>query len=140
MSRYVIDLGAMLRILESDASLTTDHMLLAPTLIRSQVLESMFQDVRRGELSEREARDRLDRFAQMKLRYLGDKVLRRQAWKVAEQLGWESTQVAEYVALTQLQADALVTMDADLASSLEGVIEVASIDAVVWPHLEPVRE
>ena len=69
----------------------------------------------------------------MKLRYLGDKVLRNQAWKVAEQMGWESTHVAEYVALAQLQADALVTMNPDLASSLEGVIDVAPIEAVIEP-------
>ena len=133
MSRYVIDLGAMLHILDSEEHLTTEHMLLAPTLIRSQVLDALYQHVQRDLLSKSEARRRLDRFAQMKLRYLGDKVLRNQAWKVAEQMGWESTHVAEYVALAQLQADALVTMNPDLASSLEGVIDVAPIEAVIEP-------
>jgi predicted nucleic acid-binding protein len=49
---------------------------------------------------------------------------------VADQLGWASTHDAEYVALTQLQADALVTLDADLARSVEGVVETAPIDAL----------
>ena len=49
----------------------------------------------------------------MPIRLLGDAVLRRRAWEVADQLGWASTYDAEYVALTQLQADAFVTLDAE---------------------------
>jgi hypothetical protein len=41
----------------------------------------------------------------------GDAVLWRQAWEIADQLGWASTLCAEYVALTQLQADALITLN-----------------------------
>jgi predicted nucleic acid-binding protein len=48
----------------------------------------------------------------------------------ADQLGWASTYNAEYVALTQLQADALVTMDPKLARSVKGIVETASIDAL----------
>jgi predicted nucleic acid-binding protein len=64
----------------------------------------------------------------MKIRLLGDAVLRRVAWKVADQLSWASTYDAEYVALTQLQADAFVTLDAELARSVEGIVATASID------------
>ena len=66
----------------------------------------------------------------MPIRLLGDAVLRRRAWEVADQLGWDSTYDAEYVALTQLQADAFVTLDADLARSVEGIVTTASIDAL----------
>jgi predicted nucleic acid-binding protein len=45
----------------------------------------------------------------------GDAVLRRRASEVAEQLGWAATHDAEYLALTLLQAYALVTLDAELA-------------------------
>jgi len=38
-------------------------------------------------------------------------VLRRAAWNIADQLGWLDTFVAEYIALPQLQADALVCVD-----------------------------
>jgi len=41
-----------------------------------------------------------------------------------------STYNAEYVALTQLQADAFVTLDAALARSVEGIVAIASIDAL----------
>jgi len=45
-------------------------------------------------------------------------------------LGWASTFNAEYVALTQLQADAFVTLDMELARSVEGIVATASIDAL----------
>ena len=60
-------------------------------------------------------------------------MLRRRAWDVADRLGWASTYDAEYVALTQLQADAFVTLDADLARSLEGIVATASIEALRRP-------
>ena len=66
----------------------------------------------------------------MPIRLLGDAVLRRRAWELADQLGWASTYNAEYVALTQLQADAFVTLDAELARSVAGLIATASIDSL----------
>ncbi len=66
----------------------------------------------------------------MKIRLLGDAVLQRRAWELADQLGWASTYDAEYVALTQLQADAFVTLDAKLARSVEGIVATASIEAL----------
>jgi hypothetical protein len=44
-------------------------------------------------------------------------------------MGWAETYTAEYVALTQLQADAFVTLDAELSRTVEGVVATASIDA-----------
>jgi hypothetical protein len=55
---------------------------------------------------EQRYRDRLACVGRMPIRLLGDAVLRRRAWELADQLGWASTYNAEYVALTQLQADA----------------------------------
>jgi predicted nucleic acid-binding protein len=66
----------------------------------------------------------------MKIRLLGDAVLRRNAWTIAEQLGWSETYTAEYVALTKLQADAFVTLDAGLARQVEGVVPTATIDVL----------
>jgi hypothetical protein len=61
-------------------------------------------------------------------RTLGDRVLQGLAWKIADQLGWPDTFMAEYIALTQLQADAFVCMDPDLAHAVSGIVTVASID------------
>jgi indolepyruvate ferredoxin oxidoreductase alpha subunit len=60
-------------------------------------------------------------------------VLRRRAWDVADRLCWASTYEAEYVALTQLQADAFVTLDGELASRLDGIVATASIEALRRP-------
>ena len=57
-------------------------------------------------------------------------MLQRQAWKVADELGWETTYDAECVALTRLQADAFVTSDGDLARAVSGVVETAPVDAL----------
>lgn len=66
----------------------------------------------------------------MPIRLLGDAVLRRRAWEIAEQLGWAETYDAEYLALTLLQADAFVTLDAELARQAEGVVPLAPLDAL----------
>jgi predicted nucleic acid-binding protein len=69
------------------------------------------------------------RINSLKVHFLGDKVLQRTAWRVADQLGWETTCDAEFVALTQLQADIFVTSDGDLARAVSGLVETAKIDA-----------
>lgn len=61
------------------------------------------------------------------IRMLGDAVLRRRAWEVADRLGRDSTDDAEYVALTTLQVDALITFDPALEHTLVGVVETASL-------------
>ena len=57
-------------------------------------------------------------------------MLRRKAWALAEQLGLAETYDAEYVALTQLQADAFLTLDAELARRVEEVVPLATIEAL----------
>ena len=49
---------------------------------------------------------------------------------MAEQLGWETTYDAEYVALTQLQADAFVTLDEQLARQVDGLVATAPVAAL----------
>lgn len=102
------------------------HQLLAPTLIRSQVLAQLYSLVRRGELDRKAAERQIDRG--LRLRLLGDRVLQSLAWKIADQLGWPDTFVAEYIALTQLQADAFVCMDPALARAIDNTVTVAFID------------
>ncbi|MFL5755331.1 MAG: type II toxin-antitoxin system VapC family toxin [Chloroflexota bacterium] len=130
MTRFVVDAGAVLRLASANVEVAADHELLAPTLLRSQTLSALHEAAQRGEISADLARDHLDRIGRMPIRVLGDAVLRRRAWKVADRLGWASTYQAEYVALTQLQADALVTLDAELARSVEGIVQTASIEAL----------
>ena len=130
MTRFVVDASAVLHLASAGVEVSGAHELLAPTLLRSQTLSALHEAVQRGEIPADVARDRLTRIGRMPIRLLGDAVLRRRAWDLADQLGWASTYDAEYVALTQLQADAFVTLDAELARSVEGIVATASIDAV----------
>lgn len=128
MARYVITADVALQLAAERAAPSDDHQLVAPTLIRSQMLSSLYRQVRLGELDRAEADARMDHFRSMRPRLLGDRVLQRVAWRIAEQLGWDDTLDAEYVALTQLQADSLVTLDDNLATAVGDLVVVASID------------
>ena len=130
MTRFVVDCGVVLQLASEDFEVPAGHELLAPTLLRSQALSRMHEAVHAGELAPDVARERLKRVNALPIRLLGDAVLRRRAWEVADELGWAETYDAEYVALTQLQADAFVTLDAALARSVEGVVPTATIDAL----------
>ena len=130
MTRFVVDAIAVLHLASAGDEVSGAHELLAPTLLRSQTLSALHEALQRGEIPADVARDRLTRIGRMPIRLLGDAVLRRRAWDLADQLGWASTYNAEYVALTQLQADAFVTMDAKLARSVKGIVATASIDAL----------
>jgi predicted nucleic acid-binding protein len=130
VTKFVVDASALLHLASADVEVAAAHKLLAPTLLRSQTLSALHDAVVRGELPADVARERLARVGKMQIRLLGDAVLRRRAWELADQLGWASTYDAEYIALTQLQADAFVTLDAELARSVEGVVTTASIDAL----------
>jgi predicted nucleic acid-binding protein len=128
LKRFVVDAGAVLHLAAAGVDAAKGHRLLSPTLLRSQTLSLMHEAVRRGEVAADVARERLQRIGRMPIRLLGDAVLRRRAWEIADELGWDSTYDAEYLALTQLQADAFVTMDAKLARAARRVVEVASMD------------
>jgi predicted nucleic acid-binding protein len=128
--RFVVDCETLLRVAAGELEVTAEHQLVAPTLVRSQALSALYEAARRGEISRAEGLERVRRINSLKVRFLGDKVLQQQAWKVAEQLGWDTTYTAEFVALTQLQADAFVTSDRKLAKAVAGLVEVASVDAL----------
>ena len=130
MAKFVVDCGAVLHLAGEGIDVAPEHELLAPTLLRSQTLSALHEAVHQGELPADVARERLARIGAMRIRLLGDAVLRRRAWDVAEQLGWAETYDAEYVALTQLQADAFVTIDSDLARQVEGLVRTETVDAL----------
>ena len=130
MTRFVVDCGVVLHLASEGIEVPAEHELLAPTLLRSQTLSALHEAVHAGEIPPDVALDRLTRIQAIPIRLLGDAVLRRRAWNLAGQLGWAETYEAEYVALTQLQADAFVTMDAELTRNVEGIVATASIDAL----------
>jgi predicted nucleic acid-binding protein len=130
MTRFVVDCGVVLHLASEGIEIPAEHELLAPTLLRSQTLSALHEAVHEGAIAGDVALERLARVRAIPIRLLGDAVLRRRAWDLAGQLGWAETYDAEYVALTQLQADAFVTMDAELARSVEGIVPTATIEAL----------
>src|SRR5215212_11183609 len=129
MTRFVVDSGAVLHLVDEEIDVRAEHELLAPTLLRSQTLSALHEAVHAGETPPDVGRDRLTRIWAMPIRLLGDAVLRRRAWDVADRLGWAETYEAEYIALTHLQADAFVTLDAELARRVEGLVATATVEA-----------
>jgi predicted nucleic acid-binding protein len=128
LTSFVIGPDVALHLAQLQAVVPAEHQLLAPTLMRSQVLAQLYILVRRGELDRKAAERQFDHLRGLRVRLLGDRVLQSLAWKIADQLGWSDTFVAEYIALTQLQADAFVCMDPALARAVGRTVTVASID------------
>ena len=130
MTRFVVDCETLLRVAAGEIEVAAGHQLVAPTLVRSQALSALYEAAGRGEISPADGLERVIRINSLKVRFLGDKVLQQTAWRVADELGWETTYDAEYVALTQLQADAFVTSDPELARAVSGLVETATVDAL----------
>ena len=130
LTRFVIGPDVALRLAHDEAVIPDEHQLLAPTLLRSQLLSLLYRAVRDGELTKKDADRRLDYVRGLRMRLLGDRVLQQVAWKIADQLGWPDTLDAEYVALTQLQADAFITLDAKLARTVKDLVTIAPIEAL----------
>ena len=131
MTRFVIGPDVALLLAEREAKTAPRHRLLAPTLLRSEVLARLYQSVRRGKLSRKDAERRLDHLRGLRIRLLGDRVLQRVAWDIAAALGAKDTLEAEYLALTRLQADAFVTLDARLAKTAARVVRVAPVEELL---------
>ena len=130
MTRYVIGPDVAIRLAREGAVIRGEHQLLAPALLRSQMLSLLYQAVRRGEMTRKDAERQLNYVRALRVLLLGDRVLQNVAWKAAVLLGWPDTFDAEYVALTQLHADALITLDRQLAGTVKDLVTVAPIEAL----------
>lgn len=131
MTRFVIDAPTLLHLVDERVPVHPDHQLVAPNSIRSEALGVLLSDVRRGVRSEAEALERHERMTEVKMRLLGDRVSRRTAWQIAREHDWDELRDAEYLALTLLQADALITVDSELVAKAENVVRVGSIQELV---------
>jgi hypothetical protein len=125
MTRYGIDALVAIRLAESGRRAPDDDSLVAPAVLRSDVLRILFAQVRAGERPEREALDLIRTVAGIPMRVLGDKVSMRTAWTIAVDLGLDDPVPAAYLAVTRLQADAFVAIDPALVRLADGVVAVA---------------
>ena len=131
MARYVIDAPTLLHLVESELSIDPSHQLVAPNSIRSEALQLLLGDVRRGDRTDKAALETHERITELKMRLLGDRGSRGMAWRIARQHDWATLRDAEYLAIARLQADALVTVDPELAAKAEGVVPVAPLRALL---------
>lgn len=131
VARFVVDSGTTLQLARAATTPASDRELYAPTLWRSETLSAVYDAVRRGRLDRESAREQLAYINGLKIRLLGDAVLRRRAWEVAEQLDLETTFAAEYVALAQLQRCTLVGTDRRWLKRVGDLVPTATIDALL---------
>ena len=60
MTRYVIGPDVAIRLAHDEAVIRGEHQILAPALLRSQVLSLLYQAVRRGEMTRKDAERQLE--------------------------------------------------------------------------------
>lgn len=130
MTRYVIDAPTLVHLVANGVQISAANQIVAPSLIRSQALCLLLEAVRHGDLTEDMALQLHERITELKMRLLGDRVSRRTAWKVAREQDWDTIYDAEYLAVTKLQADALVTVDVALAAKAKGIVPLANLEAL----------
>jgi predicted nucleic acid-binding protein len=126
MTTFVIDAQVAIDLAAGGATIPPHHSLTAPTLLRSQALALVYQSVRRGDIDDRAGRRILDEIRGLRIRFLGDRSLEDHAWRLATELNWPDIHQVQYIALTQLQADALVTSDTELAAAARAFVKTAS--------------
>jgi predicted nucleic acid-binding protein len=130
LTRFVIDSGTTLHLASASIEVSLEHKLHAPTLWRSETLAALYEAVRRGDMTAEVAREQVAYINRMKIRLLGDALLRRRAWEVAEQLGLATTYEAEYIALAQLQKCTFVSMDKRWLKRVRDLVPTATVDAL----------
>ena len=131
MARYTIDAPTLLHLVDAGLTVDPSHQLVAPNSIRSEALELLLRDVRAGTRTEADALAAHERMTEIKLRLLGDRMSRRTAWRIAREHDRDSLRDAEYLAVTRLQADALVTVDPALATVAQDMVPVADVAVLV---------
>jgi predicted nucleic acid-binding protein len=133
MARYVIDAPTLLHLVDAGLRVDPGHQLVAPNSIRSEALELLLREVLAGKRAEAAALKAHERLTEVKMRLLGDRASRRTAWQIARDNGWDTLRDAEYLAVTKLQADALVTVDPGLAAAARSIVTVADIHDLLGP-------
>jgi predicted nucleic acid-binding protein len=131
MARYVIDAATLLHIVDKGLPIDAAQQLVAPNSIRSEALQLLLREVRQGARSEKSALHLHERITELKMRLLGDRVSRSTAWKLAREHDWDSLRIAEYIAVTRLQADALVTVDPEITAAARNVVPLAPLQALL---------
>ena len=111
-----------------------DHQLAARNSPGSTALQVLLGEVREGLIDERTALRVHDHLTGLKVRLLGDRVSRRVAWQIAMEHDWPTLEMAECLAVTRLQADALVTIDPAMEAAAFGIVPVVPLRRLFEPE------
>ncbi len=130
VARFVIDNSATQLLAADEVQVPADRELYAPTLWRSEVLAAVYEAVRSGVITEDDAKRRLAYVNALKIRLLGDAVLRRRAWELAHEVDLPTTFPAEYVALAHLQKCTLVSTDKSFLQRVAHIVPTATIETL----------
>lgn len=133
MTRFGLDAATFVRIARDDRHPAEGHQLVGPGWLRSRALQLLLDEVNAGTLDERAALDLHERLTETTVRLLGDRMSRRTAWQLARQHDWADLADAACLAVTRLQADALLTTDPRLVARADGVVRVADLDELFEP-------
>lgn len=133
MTRFAIDPETLVLLADNGRRVNPAHQLVAPNSIRSLALDILIQRFRNAELSEREAMTLHERMTELKIRLLGDRVSRRTAWQIALENNLNTVELAEYVAVAALQADALITFNPNLATFASRYVPLAQLKDLFEP-------
>ena len=98
--------------------------LIAPVLFWSEVSSALHEMRWRREISAELADIAFERLLEAPVSQRSPKRLRREAWRVAEELGWMKTYDAEYVALARMARCRLFTLDARLRRGAGHVVQI----------------
>jgi len=98
--------------------------LIAPVLFWSEVSSALHEMRWRREISAELAAIAFERLLGAPVSRRSPKRLRREAWRVAGELGWMKTYDAEYVALARMARCRLFTVDARLRRGAGHVVQI----------------
>ena len=101
-----------------------EHRMIAPPLLWPEASSALRELAWRGTISQRFAAESFDRLLAAPVTPHEPEGLRRDAWWVAEALGWWKTYDAEYVALARLLDCPLLTLDSRLRRGAACVVQV----------------
>ena len=87
MTRYVIGPDVAIQLAGDEAVVPDGHHMLAPALLRSQMLSLLYRAVRQGEMTNKAADRQLNKVRALRLRLLGDRVLENVACKTPASSG-----------------------------------------------------